>query len=69
MSAITRAAERIARRHNEMRHGGGVLAFDDLGEGGEWYARQDEPSAAIVFPITRRRIDAREVQDWLDTRP
>lgn len=38
MAAISNTAQRIADRHNQMRHSGGVLAFDALGRGGDWYA-------------------------------
>jgi hypothetical protein len=66
MAAITDTAQRIAHRHNEMRRSGGVLAFDALGGGGDWYADEGPPDSAIVFPIRRQRVDARDVQDWLD---
>jgi hypothetical protein len=68
-SAVTTAARRIARRHNQCGGNlvGGVLAFGPDGTGGEWYrygARLPEDIVQVVVKF--RRMTEREAQDILD---
>jgi hypothetical protein len=68
-STITKAAaSRIAKAHNECggNLGGGYLAFNADGHGGEWYSAGSRPSAAIIFPVRAKRVTANDVLDWFE---
>jgi hypothetical protein len=67
-STITTAARRIARDHNKCggQLAGGILAYNAQGNGGEWYSATSRPNAAILFPVSHRRVSARQVQEFLD---
>jgi hypothetical protein len=66
---MSRAAERIAEVHNRVAGGsltGGVLAFNHLGYGGEWFPANDHPAAAIIVPVQRYRMGVNEAQKLID---